>query len=71
MRFSHIALILIALLSGLCSVWNFLLFSLFTKLNRSEMSGGAFKNLEESLRKHLPDAELKEAKRILYGRSDE
>lgn len=32
---------------------------------------GAFSNLEESLRKHLPDAELKEVKRILYGRSDE
>lgn len=35
------------------------------------MSGGAFKNLEDSLRKHLPEAELKEVKRILYGRSDE
>lgn len=35
------------------------------------MSGSAFKNLEESLRKHLPDDELKEVKRILYGRSDE
>lgn len=35
------------------------------------MSVSAFKNLEESLRKHLPDDELKEVKRILYGRSDE
>lgn len=35
------------------------------------MSGSAFKSLEESLKKHLPDAELKEVKRILYGRSDE
>lgn len=35
------------------------------------MSEGAFKNIEESLKKHLPDAELKEVKRILYGRSDE
>lgn len=35
------------------------------------MSGNAFKNLEESLKKHLPEAELKEVKRILYGRSDE
>lgn len=35
------------------------------------MSGSAFKNMEESLSKHLPEAELKEVKRILYGRSDE
>lgn len=35
------------------------------------MSGSTFKNIEESLRKHLPDDELKEVKRILYGRSDE
>lgn len=35
------------------------------------MSGSAFKNIEESLRKHLPDDELKEIKRILYGRSNE
>lgn len=35
------------------------------------MSGSAFKNIEESLSKHLPEAELKEVKRILYGRSDE
>lgn len=35
------------------------------------MSGTPFKNLEESLSKHLPEIELKEVKRILYGRSDE
>ncbi|XP_031622262.1 beta-ureidopropionase [Contarinia nasturtii] len=35
------------------------------------MSEGAFKNIEDSLRKHLPEAELKEVKRILYGRSDD
>lgn len=35
------------------------------------MSGSAFKNIEESLKKHLPDDELREVKRILYGRADE
>lgn len=35
------------------------------------MSDGAFKNLEESLKKHLPEQELNEVKRILFGRSDE
>lgn len=30
-----------------------------------------FKSLDESLRKHLPESDLKEVKRILYGRSDE
>lgn len=35
------------------------------------MSAGAFKSIEDSLNKHLPEAELKEVKRILYGRSDE
>lgn len=35
------------------------------------MSNGAFKNLEDSLKKHLPATELNEVKRILYGRSDE
>lgn len=35
------------------------------------MSDGAFKNIEESLKKYLPEDELKEVKRILYGRCDE
>ncbi|KAG5674327.1 hypothetical protein PVAND_004303 [Polypedilum vanderplanki] len=30
-----------------------------------------FKNLEESFKKHLPENELKEVKRILYGRADD
>lgn len=30
-----------------------------------------FKSLEECLNKYIPDKELKEVKRILYGRSDE
>lgn len=35
------------------------------------MSGSSFKSIEDSLKKHLPEDELKEVKRILYGRSDE
>lgn len=31
----------------------------------------SFRNIEESLSKHLPPDELKEVKSILYGRSDE
>lgn len=32
---------------------------------------GDFKSLEDSLKEHIPSDELKEVKRILYGRSDE
>lgn len=35
------------------------------------MSSINFKSLEECLEKHIPADELKEVKRILYGRSDE
>lgn len=35
------------------------------------MSSINFKSLEECLEKHIPTDELKEVKRILYGRSDE
>lgn len=35
------------------------------------MSGNSFESIEESLNKHLPEMELKEVKRILYGRSEE
>uniref|UniRef100_A0A1I8PPI7 Beta-ureidopropionase n=1 Tax=Stomoxys calcitrans TaxID=35570 RepID=A0A1I8PPI7_STOCA len=35
------------------------------------MSGTNFKSLEECLEKHIPADELKEVKRILYGRSDD
>lgn len=31
----------------------------------------SFRNIEESLSKHLPTDELIEAKKILYGRADE
>lgn len=31
----------------------------------------AFRNIEESLSKHLPTDELIEVKKILYGRADE
>ena len=34
------------------------------------MSGG-FNSLEECLQKFIPEAELKEVNRILYGRSDQ
>lgn len=30
-----------------------------------------FRSLEETLHKHIPSEELKEVKRILYGRADE
>lgn len=35
------------------------------------MSNINFKSLEECLEKHIPVDELKEVKRIIYGRSDE
>lgn len=49
----------------------FLLFFTHLITKTINMSGNAFKNIEESLKKHLPNDELKEVKRILYGRSDE
>lgn len=36
-----------------------------------KMAESTFSSVEDTLKKHLPDAELNEVKRILYGRSDE
>lgn len=35
------------------------------------MSDNKFVSVEETLKKYVPEAELKEVKRILYGRPDE
>lgn len=35
------------------------------------MSEISFKSLEECLNKYIPEGELKEVKRLIYGRSNE